>query len=219
MPEFKVVIADPEAKADQPVVRVKVKGDPEIPYGSEEKEKRRLPLCKANPKLIERINAVHGVITLRFRREDKKVNHTCKVQHDASLPEDQVVVSLEWLGEAIGAEEAEAEAFRAKAWQITISSPQADQLIGLKIGDTFDGGIVGLPGYKLEIRGGSDLSGFPMHPAIQGSGKYRVLLSGPPGFHPREKGERRRKTVRGNTIGPDIVQVNAVIVSYPRKAG
>ncbi len=218
MPEFKIVIADPEAKADTPVVKVKVKGDPNIPYGTEEKEKRKLPICKANRKLLEKTNAVHGIITLRFRREDKKINHTCRVQIDDNLSEDQVIVSLEWLGEAVGAEEAEAEAFRAKAWQITVSSPQADQLIGLKIGDTFDGGIVGLPGYRLEIKGGSDLSGFPMHPAIQGAGKYRVLLSGPPGFHPREKGERRRKTVRGNTIGPDIVQINTVIVGHPKQS-
>ena len=218
MPEFRIVVADPEAKADQPIVKVKVKGDANIPFGSEEKEKKKLPTCKANPKLLEKLNAVHGIITLRFRKEEgKKVNHTCRVQPDNSLPEDQVLVSLEWLGEAVGAEEAEAEAFRAKAWQVTVTSPQADQLIGLKIGDVFDGGIVGLPGYKLEIRGGSDFSGFPMHPAIQGSGKYRVLLSGPPGFHPREKGERRRKTVRGNTIGPDIVQINTVIVDYPGK--
>ncbi len=212
MPEFRIVIADPEAKEDQPIIKVKVKGDPELPFSSEEKEKKKLPVCKANSKLLEKLNARHGIITLRFKREDKKIKFTCKVEADSSLGENEVVVSLEWLGDAVGAEEAEAEAFRARAWQLTITSPQADQLVGLKIGDIFDGSIVGLPGYKLEIRGGSDNSGFPMHPSIQGAGKYRVLLSGPPGFHPREKGERRRKTVRGNIIGPDIVQVNTVIV-------
>ena len=45
-----------------------------------------------------------------------------------------------------------------------------------------------------------------------GGVKKRVLLSGPPGFHPKEKGERRRKMIRGNTITEDIVQINTVIV-------
>lgn len=212
MPEFKIVISDPQAKADSPIVKVKVKGDGNIEYGEEEKSQRKLPTCKANPKLLEKLGAVHRVITIRIRKEEKKIKHTCKAVADAEVPEDEVRVSLEWLGDAVGAEEAEGEAFRAKAWQVAIGSPQADQLIGLKIGDTFDGSIVGLRGYQLRIRGGSDNSGFPMIPSIPGPVKKRVLLSGPPGFHPREKGERRRKTVRGNTISHDIVQINTVIV-------
>ncbi|BES82617.1 30S ribosomal protein S6e [Pyrodictium abyssi] len=214
MPEFKIVISDPGAKADSPVLKVKIKGDENIEYGEEEKSQRKLPVCKANPKLIEKLGAIHNIITVRIRKEEKKIKHTCRVVADAEVPEDEVRVSLEWLGDAAGVEEAEGEVFRAKAWQIAITSPQADQLIGLKIGDTFDGGLVGLPGYQLKIRGGSDSSGFPMLPSIPGPVKKRVLLSGPPGFHPREKGERRRKTVRGNTITHDIVQINTVIV-YP----
>ncbi len=218
MPEFKIVISDPQAKADSPVVKVKVKGDENIEYGEEEKSQRRLPTCKANPKLLEKLGAVHGIITVRIRREEKKIKHTCRVVADESVPEDEVRVSLEWLGEAAGVEEAEGEAFRAKAWQITLGDPDASKLIGLKIGDRFDGALVGLPGYQLEIRGGSDNSGFPMIPSIPGPVKKRALLSGPPGFHPREKGERRRKTVRGNTISHDIVQVNTMIVYPPSKA-
>ncbi|NOZ89111.1 MAG: 30S ribosomal protein S6e [Crenarchaeota archaeon] len=216
MPEFKIVISDPEAKADQPVLKVKVKGDEEIEYGEEEKSQRRLPTCKANPKLLEKLNAVHGIITVRIRKEEKKIKHTCKAIADEQVGEDEVRVSLEWLGDAAGVEEAEGEVFRAKAWQITVTSPAADQLVGLRIGDRFDGAIVGLPGYQLEIRGGSDNSGFPMLPSIPGPVKKRVLLSGPPGFHPREKGERRRKTVRGNTVSHDTVQINTVIV-YPKR--
>lgn len=217
MPEFKIVISDPGAKADSPVLKVKIKGDENIEYGEEEKSQRKLPVCKANPKLIEKLGAIHNIITVRIRKEEKKIKHTCRVVADAEVPEDEVRVSLEWLGDAAGVEEAEGEVFRAKAWQIAITSPQADQLIGLKIGDTFDGGLVGLPGYKLKIRGGSDSSGFPMLPSIPGPVKKRVLLSGPPGFHPREKGERRRKTVRGNTITHDIVQINTVIVYSENK--
>ncbi len=218
MPEFKVVISDPEARAGQPEVKVKVKGDENIEYGEEEKSQKKLPTCKANPKLVEKLGAAHGIITIRIRKEEKKIKHTCKVVVDNEVPEDEVRVSLEWLGEAVGAEEAEGVAFRAKAWQITVTGQAAEQLVGMKIGDRFDGSLVGLPGYQLEIRGGSDNSGFPMLPSIPGPVKKRVLLSGPPGFHPREKGERRRKTVRGNTISHDIVQVNTMIVYPPKKS-
>ena len=216
MVEFKIVISDPKAGADIPEVKVKIKGDENIEYGDDEKTQKKLPVCKANPELLKKLNAEHGIITIRIRKEEKKIKHTCRVEADDSIPSDAVHVSLEWLGDAVGAEEAEGVVFRAKAWQITLTSPQADKLIGLKIGDQFDGSLVGLPGYKLLIRGGSDNSGFPMIPSIPGPVKKRALLSGPPGFHPREKGERRRKTVRGNTISHDIVQINTVIV-YPEQ--
>ncbi|XRO77311.1 30S ribosomal protein S6e [Methanocaldococcus sp. 10A] len=91
-------------------------------------------------------------------------------------------------------------------------------LVGKKIGETFDGKILGLEGYKLQITGGTDSSGFPMRPDIHGSRKIRVLLSAPPGFRPKRKGERRRKTVRGNTIAPDIVQINVKVVEYGEKS-
>ncbi len=212
MPEFRIVISDPEAGKNSREVPVRVVGDEDIEYNEEHKSKRSLPICKVNPKLVEIINPVHGVATIRIKHEDRKVKYTCRVVRDESLPLDEVRVSLEWLGDTIGAESATGVIFRAKAWQISIVDPDTDQLIGLKIGDTFDGALVGLSGYKLKIRGGSDSSGFPMIPSIPGPGKKRVLLSQPPGFHPREKGERRRKTVRGNTIGPETVQINTVIV-------
>jgi len=214
VPEFKIVISDPKVGPDTPEIKVKIKGDEEIPYGDDEKSQRKLPTCKANPELVKKLGAEHGIITIRIRKEEKKIKHTCRVVQDESVPADEVRVSLEWLGDAVGAEEAEGVVFRAKAWQITITSPEADQLIGLRIGDQFDGSLVGLSGYKLEIRGGSDNSGFPMLPTLPGPVKKRVLLSGPPGFHPRERGERRRKTVRGNTITHDTVQINTVII-YP----
>ncbi|MCX8204117.1 MAG: 30S ribosomal protein S6e [Candidatus Nezhaarchaeota archaeon] len=97
------------------------------------------------------------------------------------------------------------------AKQVAVEGPQAHALIGLKIGDVIDGTPFGLPGVKLRITGGSDRSGFPMRRDIPGGGKYRVLLSGPPGFHPKKKGMRKRVTVRGSTITEDIVQVNMVI--------
>lgn len=101
-----------------------------------------------------------------------------------------------------------------KSYQIETDT---DKLIGLKIGDEFDGSIIGLPGYKLKITGGSDKDGFPMRKDIEGSRRVKVLLSSGPGFKPRRKGERRRKSVRGNTISEDIVQVNTVVVKEGEK--
>ncbi|HIQ55840.1 MAG TPA: 30S ribosomal protein S6e, partial [Pyrodictium sp.] len=131
MVEFKIVVGDPRSHALDPIVKVKAKGLPDINLSAEEKERKRLPVCKASRKLLEKLRAELGIITLRFRKDDKKVNITCRAVIDDNVPEDEVHLSLELIGEKIGAEEAEAEAFRAKTWQITVTSPQADQLIGL----------------------------------------------------------------------------------------
>ncbi len=98
-----------------------------------------------------------------------------------------------------------------KAQQVTVSGPQANALIGLRIGDEVDGSIVGMSGVKLVIRGGSDRSGAPMRSDLPGPVKRRLLLSQGPGFRPRKKGLRKRKLVRGNTITEDIVQINMVV--------
>ncbi len=99
-----------------------------------------------------------------------------------------------------------------RAEQVEVKGKDAEKLLGLKIGDIFDGSMVGKPGIKLRITGGSGISGEPMRPDLPGGAKRRLLLSGPPGFHPREKGERRRKLIRGNVITEEVVQINTVIV-------
>ncbi|MEM0257505.1 MAG: 30S ribosomal protein S6e [Thermofilum sp.] len=99
-----------------------------------------------------------------------------------------------------------------KAEQIEVKGEQAIRLIGLKIGDIIDGSLVGKPGFKLKITGGSGRAGEPMRPDIPGPRKGYFLLSGPPGYHPTDKGVRKRKFVRGNTITDEIVQINTVIV-------
>ncbi len=99
-----------------------------------------------------------------------------------------------------------------KAEQVELKDEKAARLIGLKIGDIIDGGLVGKSGLKLKITGGSGKAGEPMRPDIKGGVKKMVLLSSPPGHHPKEKGTRKRKFVRGNTITEDIVQINTVIV-------
>lgn len=96
-----------------------------------------------------------------------------------------------------------------KSWQVEKDVPS---LIGLKIGDKFDGSPMGLPGFTLQITGGSDKDGFPMRYDLQGSARKKALMASGPGFRPTEKGLKRRKYIRGNTISTDIMQVNCKIV-------
>lgn len=100
--------------------------------------------------------------------------------------------------------------------QIEVEDGKA--LNGLVIGDEFDGGIVGLDGYTLKVTGGADKNGFTMKKDVPGIRRIKSLLSGGIGYHPKADGVKRRKTVRGNTIADDIVQVNTVVVSAGSKA-
>ncbi len=95
-----------------------------------------------------------------------------------------------------------------KSFQIDKDVPS---LIGLKIRDSFEGSTLGLEGFKLQITGGSDKDGFPMRVDLPGPGRKKVLLSSPPGFHSLAEGMRKRKYVRGNTISPDIIQINCKV--------
>ena len=85
------------------------------------------------------------------------------------------------------------------------------EINGLVIGDEFDGSVVGLDGYTLKITGGSDKNGFTMKKDVPGTRRIRSLLSSGVGYKPKQAGIKRRKTVRGNTIADDIVQVNTVV--------
>jgi small subunit ribosomal protein S6e len=123
-----------------------------------------------------------------------------------------VLVPEALLREKLGVVEAIGEIFRAPAFQIRVSGAEASRLVGLRIGDKFDGSLIGLNNVQLEIRGGSDLAGFPMRIDISGPVKKYVLLSQGPGFRPKEDGERRRKLIRGDTISEDIVQINTVAI-------
>ncbi|MFB0523741.1 MAG: S6e family ribosomal protein, partial [Candidatus Bathyarchaeia archaeon] len=95
---------------------------------------------------------------------------------------------------------------------------RAIPLIGRRTGEIIDGSIVGLPGHKVQITGGSDKDGFPMRPSVHGGVRRRVILRGGVGFNSRYEGERKRKTVRGNVITDEIVQVNMRIAEKPKPA-
>lgn len=104
--------------------------------------------------------------------------------------------------------------------------------VGKKLGDELDGSILGYPGYKIKITGGTDRDGFPMRPDVSGARRVKILLSGGAGFRPlekppskkkkrrqkrRKKGLRRRKMVRGNVISDAISQINAVLIPVKKE--
>ena len=116
-------------------------------------------------------------------------------------------------------------------FKVIVSDPQAGTskvveleeartapFIGRRVGETMDGSVVDLPAHTVQILGGSDKDGVPMRGNVHGGVRRRVVLSGGAGFSPKKKGERRRKTVRGNIITDEIAQINMKIVERPANA-
>ena len=85
----------------------------------------------------------------------------------------------------------------------------AQPLLGTKVGSIVDSSIVGVPGGKLKITGGSDRSGTPMRADVHGGVKKYVLLS--TGVGNRSEA-RIRKLVRGNMVTEEIYQLNSALI-------
>jgi len=82
----------------------------------------------------------------------------------------------------------------------------AEEIPGDSLGDEFKG-------YVFKITGGIDKDGFAMKQGIMLNHRTRLLLDGSSGnYRPKKDGCRKRKSVRGCIIGPDIAVVNLIIV-------
>jgi small subunit ribosomal protein S6e len=101
-----------------------------------------------------------------------------------------------------------------KSHQVQVSGHHANSLIGKKIGDEVDGIFISLPGYKLQITGGTDKDGFAMKSDLPGMGRRKLLLSNGKSFHAIEGGMRKKKSIRGNTVNQDIVQINMKVTKH-----
>ena len=97
-----------------------------------------------------------------------------------------------------------------KSQVVEVKENQAQSLVGMKVGDIFDGTIIGIGG-KIKITGGSDKAGFPMRSDVSGGAKKYVLLTKGVGFSSAEKGAKKRKLLRGNVITEEIYQLNAIL--------
>jgi small subunit ribosomal protein S6e len=86
---------------------------------------------------------------------------------------------------------------------------------GMKIGETINGGLIGFPNYEFQITGGSDSSGFPMRKDVHGPVKKKILVAKRGiGYNPKRKGQKKRKTVRGNEVTYDMTLINLIVVKY-----
>ena len=88
-----------------------------------------------------------------------------------------------------------------------------------------------LTGYKLEITGGSDITGRPMRPDLDGSGVKSVLITAGIGYKGKKyvnknskeyrykyDGLRRRRNLRGNVISQDTRQINLKVVESGKRS-
>ena len=103
-----------------------------------------------------------------------------------------------------------------KSYKLDVKDEQARKLKGKKIGDEVDGSALGLPGYKLELTGGSDKGGFSMKEGVHGAVATKILRGKGVGYKAKS-GSRARRRVHGEVVGDDIVQVNTKITGYGSK--
>ncbi len=102
---------------------------------------------------------------------------------------------------------------KGKTRQIQLP-PDKFRLAGMKIGEEFNGALVGFPGYKFKITGGSDIAGIPMRGDVHGPVKKRIFISRGPGYYPKRDGEKRWKVIRGNVVTDNMIQVNCMLTAY-----
>jgi len=85
---------------------------------------------------------------------------------------------------------------------------------GKKVGEEVELGAIGLSGFSGKIVGGSDTDGFPMKRSLEGTGRRKILIGKGAGCRNKIKGQRKRKTVRGNTVSKDTAQLNIAITKH-----
>jgi len=103
------------------------------------------------------------------------------------------------------------------AYQVAVTGPAANKIIGKKIGDVVSGDIANMAGYTLKVTGGTDKDGFAMRGDLPGPARRKILVAGGVGYIPKADGVKKRKSMRGHEISSDISQINTVIVDYGQK--
>merc|ERR1719217_906179 len=85
----------------------------------------------------------------------------------------------------------------------------ASEVDGATLGDEFNG-------YVLKISGGNDKQGFPMKQGILTNQRVRLLFKKGMSCYRKDKrlrnGCRKRKSVRGCIVGPDLATLQLVLV-------
>jgi len=92
---------------------------------------------------------------------------------------------------------------------------------GRRMGQEVDGDTLGdeFKGYIFKITGGNDKDGFSMKQGVLVQGRVRLLMAkGAKCYRPRRAGERKRKSVRGCIVGPDLSVMALAIVKVGEQA-
>ena len=123
-----------------------------------------------------------------------------------------------------------------RSYAIDTTGANYNHFLGKKIGDSVDGGFLGdgdkvLSGYKLQITGGSDVTGRPMRPDLDGSGVKSVLITAGVGYKGKKyvnknskeyrykyDGLRRRRNLRGNVISQETRQINLKVMESGKRS-
>lgn len=124
-----------------------------------------------------------------------------------------------------------------KQFDISDDTLRKTNIYDYRLGNEIDGALFGpqFAGYTFNLKGGQDKQGFPMVQGVLASSRVSLLLKrGAIGFcaFRGRPGERRKKSVRGCIVGPDIACLNVVVtkvgatpiegvtdVSNPRRLG
>ncbi len=104
-----------------------------------------------------------------------------------------------------------------KSYQKELKSPEADHILQKTLGEKVSGESLGFSGYEFLITGASDKSGFPLRKGIQAPRKQvfvgkSVGCSGKDRHGGKQRGLLVKKTVSGETINAQTVQVNLKVL-------
>lgn len=93
-----------------------------------------------------------------------------------------------------------------KKLRIFYDKRMSAEVAGDALGDEFKG-------YVFKITGGNDKQGFPMKQGVLVNGRVRLLLKqGQSCYRERRHGQRKRKSVRGCIVGPDLSVISLIVV-------
>jgi len=93
-----------------------------------------------------------------------------------------------------------------KKFRIFYDKKMSQEVPGDSVGDEWKG-------YIFRITGGNDKQGFPMKQGVLLPNRVKLLLAdGHSCYRARRTGERKRKSVRGCIVGPDIAVLSLIIV-------
>ena len=95
-----------------------------------------------------------------------------------------------------------------------------ESLIGRKLGENIDGKDIAsqFNGYEFQITGASDKSGFPALADRDHIGVKRLLLKKGKGMRNKYRGLRIKKSIHGNMIDENIVQINLKVIKAAEKS-